>query len=56
MDYSKEDLIEHAIGRLEAQEDALQEAAVFISAAYAERRVIRNLLYLACENNLKNHK
>lgn len=49
MEYSKEDLIKHAIKKLEAQEDALQCASDFVTSAYAERRVIRNLLYLACE-------
>jgi hypothetical protein len=47
MEYSKEDLIEHAMSRLEAQDDALQSASELINAAYAERRVIGNLLYLA---------
>lgn len=49
MEYSKDDLIKHAIGRLEAQEDALKCASEFVNAAYAERRVIGNLLYLAVE-------
>lgn len=49
MEYSKEDLIEHAMSRLEAQEDALQHASDFINAAYVESGVIGNLLYLASE-------
>ena len=53
MDYTKQDLFEQAMGRMEALDDALQHANAFITAAYPERRVIRNLLYLAFEKKSK---
>ena len=49
MDYTKDELIKHARGRLEAMDETLQNAQEYISAAYAERRVVWNLLFLACE-------
>ena len=55
MEYSKEDLIKYAIRRLETIDDALQHAQEFISAAYAERRVVRHLLFLACEKEEKEN-
>lgn len=49
MEYNKETLIKEAIKRLEILEDALQQVQEFANAAYAERRVIRYLLFLSCE-------
>lgn len=56
MDCTKDDLIEQAISRLESMEDTLQNAQEFICATFAERRVVRHLLFLACkkEKNEEN--
>lgn len=55
MDYTKENLIKEAIKRLETLEDTLQEALESINAAYAERRVIRYLLFLGCEKKAEQN-
>jgi hypothetical protein len=55
MEYTKETLIKEAIKRLEALEDTLQQAQELISAAYAERRVIRYLPFLSCEKEVKQN-
>jgi hypothetical protein len=53
MEYSKEMLIEEAIKRLDVLEETLQYCQESISAIFAERRVIRYLLFLGCEKEVK---
>lgn len=49
MEYSKADLINDAIKRLEAMDEDLKTCNDFLISAIAERRTIRHMLYLGYE-------
>jgi len=53
MEYGKEDLIKESIKRIEALDETLKSCQELISEACAERQVVRYLLWLSCEKEVK---
>lgn len=53
MEYTKEFLIKKAIDRLDALDETLEDCQNLISGIYAEKRVVRYLLWLGAEKKEK---